>query len=846
MNSDDEILMQEDEDLLELQPGDEDLLLDFEDEAMDTGKVDLTSSGSRDRTGHEGQPSHPGPKPNPGNFDLRQLIPVPTESALEAQRHHEEVETEKRKLSAREERAKEVAREKKKKNRQRKRQAGKIASWGGRRVVTRGDSEPPSQQPNINEPQPGPSGLQQATYEVYEVPDDFDLYGDSGMIDADDYYDDYSEEENYEEMGFIARKNFERKQSKAVQLTGGRYSSLFPCLTTETLKPICHPDFEFYSSSRQMKLHAIRGRWALLDRSFRLRGIETLHQNHPLLETTIHRCRENITKINLVRKPHLTKFVEIRTERELIKEERQILDDLIEQVQKTSLIAVNTEGHDSKIGDHTRLMVSVGSIGGEVVFWADISLVDLRIKMMLRDTGITKLGVGMDQDLIRLEKAGILITNWVDVSNFRLALYPDVKGKGKGKGKSTFNFAAAMAFEDDPNPNPGLMRCGVSALAFDLAKSRFYPEDYKRTEFDKTWKWNRNFDEGRVPIEMLPHIIENIRIPFAYAILVVYYFAERRGYNVNVEPCVPIIHEACDVLRGRDPDILRKNVRQEYDYWMSYADIDERMTMMSYPAGCDEMNASRRALADRAESFLTPHQVLRAVKIVKARFFGSNAIELPDYQEISQKGLHILFFERCSNCAKKGHQYEDCPQPKVECDYPHDGEVYPDHSILTCPALYTFCDLCSSMGHQPKVHHHPDFLMPLRELRKRYFANIVRGAWTSLVFLSLDPETAVTISRRHWIFSFEGRYYRKSLLTRYNLGLPHAVPTVPHSQQRANVHEKVIGGVERDRRALFEQRIKATDLADITEVSKDFLQLKVVTAHFERKRRHRGRDDDRA
>jgi len=217
MNSDDEILMQEDEDLLELQPGDEDLLLDFEDEVMDTGEANTTSSGSRDRIGHEGQPSHPKPEPNPGNFDLRLLIPVPTESAIEIQRRHEEAETKKRKeLSAREKRAKEVARNKKKKNRQRKRQAGKIASWGGRRVVTRGDSEPPSQQNNINEPQPGPSGLQQVTYEVYEVPDDFDIYGDSGMIDADWYYDDFSEEEDLEETGYIPRRRIGKKQSTAV------------------------------------------------------------------------------------------------------------------------------------------------------------------------------------------------------------------------------------------------------------------------------------------------------------------------------------------------------------------------------------------------------------------------------------------------------------------------------------------------------------------------------------------------------------------------------------------------------------------------------------------------------
>ena len=59
---------------------------------------------------------------------------------------------------------------------------------------------------------------------------------------------------------------------------------------------------------------------------------------------------------------------------------------------------------------------------------------------------------------------------------------------------------------------------------------------------------------------MIPHLVENVRVPAAHATLVVFVFANSRGYDLKAEPFYPVLHEAFDVCQGRDPFIQQKSL----------------------------------------------------------------------------------------------------------------------------------------------------------------------------------------------------------------------------------------------------------------------------------------------
>ena len=66
---------------------------------------------------------------------------------------------------------------------------------------------------------------------------------------------------------------------------------------------------------------------------------------------------------------------------------------------------------------------------------------------------------------------------------------------------------------------------------------------------------------------MIPHLVENVRVPAAHATLVVFVFANSRGYDLKAEPFYPVLHEAFDVCRGRDPFIQQKSLDLHKKEW---------------------------------------------------------------------------------------------------------------------------------------------------------------------------------------------------------------------------------------------------------------------------------------
>lgn len=169
-----------------------------------------------------------------------------------------------------------------------------------------------------------------------------------------------------------------------------------------------------------------------------------------------------------------------------------------------------------------------------------------------------------------------------------------------------------------------------------------------------------------------------------------------------------------------------------------------------------------------------------------------------------------------------------CLIPLVPCDYEHFGEDLPSHSILTCPILHRYCDLCMCVGHHHNVHHSPAHLRPHRELRQLYFRNMHRGAWTSLPFLSLDPETAKVIKARHWFYSYDGEKFRHSNITRYALKIDKPLylgnPMPQEIERRYTIWKKD----EDVRIEEYKKRIYARSPLDIEPLSRRFLREKLT------------------
>jgi len=281
------------------------------------------------------------------------------------------------------------------------------------------------------------------------------------------------------------------------------------------------------------------------------------------------------------------------------------------------------------------------------------------------------------------------------------------------------------------------------------------------------------------------------------------------------------MHEAVDLIRSRDPEIFQGHLLRGVDYWVSRPIDAERRLLLILPTRGLELNITKGALADRMEDVFTTTELQNNFLTTNERFTGEKALDIPLIQEmLDRKSFQDA--GRCLNCAQKGHGIETCKEDFVECDYEHDGGVFPPHSILTCPVLHSCCDLCLSVGHRPQIHYDPSQFKTQFEVRRRYFRNMVRGAWTSLPFLAFTPETAKLISANHWRFSYDSVNFRRATITRYALKLEN-VPSVgpPRKGEEAVWERQELE--EKIRRDEFAKRINAKSIEELAPLDRKFL-----------------------
>ena len=538
-----------------------------------------------------------------------------------------------------------------------------------------------------------------------------------------------------------------------------------PTLIIDPVEPLSlyrEADIFFESASPTHGFYSVRDRWALLEREELLADVENPLPKHPMPVTPIFQL------INLVREnPYFrgdwtgfyAEFLDQRPD-----ENTEDIRAFVETVEDTRVLSINTVGTNLIISDRfgrtrPRVMLSVGTLTGQVLFFNDVSIVDPRILNFIQSPTYVKIGSQLDSVFKELERVDVLVRNWVETGAMRLALYPPTWTPDVTKVP----------------PKIGAMHYDVDIQIEDLLEAGYLQPPYSRTPFNKDWCRDPTFAaRGRIPPDMLPHLIENVRIPCAEAILIVAHFATQRHYSMS-EPFFPILFEAFGLCHGRDPKDLQRTLdppRPEVNYWMALLPVKSRLQQSTIPASCWEASSYRNAMADFVEPVRSNFNPTEISQVVFKRFFGPNGIEFPAYRVMTAIESVSFWTNRCLSCARIGHSVKDCLVNKnPTCDYEHDGEICEPHSILCCPVLHGYCLRCLTNGHHERVHYVIRHLKTQRELRQRFFRFMEHGLLSSIPFLILHPEGRKKLSSSHWKPSYDAKKYLKALITRYVLGV---------------------------------------------------------------------------
>ena len=530
------------------------------------------------------------------------------------------------------------------------------------------------------------------------------------------------------------------------------------------------PDFRevdifFESPSPTHKFYSVRDRWALVERDMLLADTEKPFPECPMPETPISQL------IKLVREnPNFrgdwtgfyTGFLDLHPD-----ENNADILAFVETVENTRVMCINTIGTNLVISDffgrtRPRVMLSVGTLTGQVLFFNDISIINPRILHFIKSPTYVKIGSGLDLVFEELKRVDIPVKNWVETGAMRLALYPPT---WTPLPPSSTRFT----------PKVGAMPFDIGIQIEDLLKAGFLKEPYSRTLFNEDWLQDPKFTEhGQIPRDALPHLLENTRIPCAEAILIAAHFAIQRQYSIS-EPIFPILFEAFSLCHARDPKDFQRTLdpwRPEVNYWMALLPTGTRLQQAALPASCNETTMYRKAMADFVEPVYPNFKPTDIAEVVYQHFFGPNPIEFPTHEELRGNHLYKVLLNRCKSCAQKGHSAKDCPINKnPTCNYEHDGEICEPHSILCCPILHGYCNRCFHTGHHERVHYDSKHLKTQREVRQRFFRFMAHGAFTSMPYLMLHPEGRKKVAFYHWSFAHDGRKYRKAVVTRYVLGV---------------------------------------------------------------------------
>ena len=131
-----------------------------------------------------------------------------------------------------------------------------------------------------------------------------------------------------------------------------------------------------------------------------------------------------------------------------------------------------------------------------------------------------------------------------------------------------------------------------------------------------------------------------------------------------------------------------------------------------------------------------------------------------------------LLARLCSNCGSGRHQSHRCQERENSgpCQYPHGGmKIDRPHSILTCPALHSYCSICFLRGHHPSQHQTKNFSQA--ELMARYFKYMPLGLYTCLPFQTRSRKGKTSLRGYHFRMGVAATTFWRDPITRFKLDL---------------------------------------------------------------------------
>jgi hypothetical protein len=604
---------------------------------------------------------------------------------------------------------------------------------------------------------------------------------------------------------FIAEKKRQRK-TRRLDLRININRSLEPMSIRQT-------DVNFINPSPTLGLASVRSQWALKDRMHRLYEVEQAAENHYLSDSPIDYYMDKLGQKRIYQgnEGPFYDFSSSSSDRMGRADRKKVISEFIRHVYHTGIICVNTDAHRQGQKHREDIMISFANLRGEVIFYNRTRAMPEPFFAVLKDVGITKVGVGFSSDLRELTDVGVDVLNWADIGCARLA----------------FHSGALQEKREHPDT---MIKYSVETLIWDLVKQKLFSDQYVRTPYNAhSHKVRKLLDQSILPKEMIPHVKENVKVPLAYLVFIADHYALCRGYDTSSEPILPIMHEALDLIRGRDPLHLQHHIDGNIDLWLGLAEVLDRNQAMLVPSSALGVNNYRRALANHGENYFDRETIAKHTTTALKLYTGDEALDIPFANELENRHAFGPQSDRCRTCAGRGHPTEKCGRKFVACDYEHFGETLPAHTILTCPMLHSYCDTCLTVGHPYQVHFYAPQMRPSLELRRLYFTHMSRGAWTCLPFLSLDPEMAKKMNTRHWLYSFDGARFRHANITRYALKITSkSIIFGELSDEERTLQYNVYLEEELRRREAYGIRINAKNILDCQPLERHGIRLETI------------------
>jgi len=385
-------------------------------------------------------------------------------------------------------------------------------------------------------------------------------------------------------------------------------------------------------------------------------------------------------------------------------------------------------------GQPGRVPVVFGNPEGQVLIFHDPRDVPQAIKDICADFGYVKFQSGIENDILLLKKCGFTFRGIVDVQTLLTLAKPASRYCG-------IEECSRYVWQTDPRSN----------------------EKLRIKWLDK--KFMFHYVRQDMTEDCLAHSVQDVLTPFAVALKLAIEVTKLRGIDQASENIFPALNEAFELCMSKAPADIRNSKADCLDKTFPPNNwINDECPNYSLPFQFNShhiVQRIRRARGDLVEVFstgLSQSQIIERARkhlaLLKTDKFPLG--RMPPAAEQAFIDLRYHLMDHCEYCGSQDHKGNTCTILAVPCQYEHGPDVvHPPHSIICCPSLHAFCNLCRIRGHPREVHGRN--WKSAGQLRRIFLESAPFGLYTSLPYLIRDKEFAPLIKSYHFKAGLGGK-----------------------------------------------------------------------------------------